>query len=104
MATRFFNALGASDLARTICSEAGFEGFLYTIGATEGLEPEAFLYSKFILIWGSNTLTSNLHLWHFISEARKQGARCIVIDPAETRTARAADECLALAIEEHTRV
>lgn len=92
MATRFFNALGASDLARTICSEAGFEGFLYTIGATEGLEPEAFLHSRFILIWGSNTLTSNLHLWQFISEARKNGARCIVIDPAETRTARAADE------------
>lgn len=92
MATRFFNALGASNLARTICSEAGFEGFLYTIGATEGVEPEAFVLSKLIVIWGSNTLTSNLHLWQFISEARKQGARCIVIDPAETRTARAADE------------
>lgn len=92
MASRFFNALGASDLARTICSEAGFNGFKYTIGATEGVEPEAFVHSKLILLWGSNTLTSNLHLWQFIAEARKQGARCIVIDPAETRTARAADE------------
>jgi anaerobic selenocysteine-containing dehydrogenase len=89
---RFFNAMGASNLARTICSEAGFEGFRYTIGATEGMEPDAYAKSKLILIWGSNTLTSNIHLWNFIQEARKAGGKVIVIDPARTRTARAADE------------
>ncbi len=96
MATRFFNMMGASRLARTICSEAGFEGYLYTIGATEGMEPEAYAHAKLILIWGSNTLTSNLHLWPFIQAARKQGARVIVIDPANTRTAQAADEWIAI--------
>lgn len=94
MAARFFNRLGASKLARTICSEAGFEGYLYTIGATEGTDTEAFAQARLILIWGSNTLTSNLHLWPFVMEARKQGARVIVIDPACTRTAQAADEWL----------
>jgi anaerobic selenocysteine-containing dehydrogenase len=94
MAARFFNRLGASKLARTICSEAGFEGYLYTIGATEGTETEAFGQARLILIWGSNTLTSNLHLWPFVMEARKQGARVIVIDPTHTRTAQAADEWL----------
>lgn len=93
---RFFNVMGASDLARTICSEAGFEGYLYTIGAAEGMEPDAFAKSKLILIWGSNTLTSNVHLWNFIQEARKAGGHVIVIDPARTRTARAADEWIAL--------
>lgn len=92
MAARFFNRMGASQLARTICSEAGFEGFVYTVGATEGLETEAFAHARLILIWGSNTLTSNLHLWPFVQAARKQGARVIVIDPAKTRTAQAADE------------
>lgn len=92
MATRFFNRMGASQLARTICSEAGFEGYLYTIGAAEGLLPEDFAHARLILIWGSNTLTSNLHLWPFVQQARKQGARIIVIDPAKTRTAQAADE------------
>jgi anaerobic selenocysteine-containing dehydrogenase len=94
MAARFFNRLGASKLARTICSEAGFEGYLYTIGATEGTDTEAFAQARLILIWGSNTLTSNLHLWPFVMEARKQGGRVIVIDPARTRTAQAADEWL----------
>jgi anaerobic selenocysteine-containing dehydrogenase len=94
MAARFFHRLGASQLARTICSEAGFEGYLYTIGAAEGMAPEDFAHARLILIWGSNTLTSNQHLWPFVQSARKQGARVLVIDPANTRTAQAADEWL----------
>lgn len=91
-AARFFNRLGASRLARTICSEAGFEGYCYTIGASLGTAPEDFAHARLILVWGSNLLTSNLHLWQFIQTARKQGARVIVIDPARTRTAKSADE------------
>jgi anaerobic selenocysteine-containing dehydrogenase len=96
MASRFFHTLGATLLERTICSEAGFEGYIYTIGAAEGMETEAYAHAKLILIWGSNTLTSNLHLWPFVQAARKQGARVIVIDPANTRTAQAADEWIAI--------
>lgn len=94
ISSRFFHQLGASRLARTICSEAGFEGYLYTIGSTLGMEPEDFAHARLILIWGSNTLSSNLHLWPFIQKARKQNAQVIVIDPAHTRTAKAADEWL----------
>ncbi len=96
MASRFFNTMGASRLARTICAEAGFEGYRYTIGASEGMATESFAHAKLVLIWGSNTLTSNLHLWPFIQTARKAGARVIVIDPACTRTAQAADEWIAI--------
>jgi len=96
MAARFWYKLGASHLARTICAAAGFEGYRYTIGASEGTEMEAFAHARFILIWGSNTLTSNLHLWPFIQQARKAGAKLIVIDPAATRTAAAADEWIAI--------
>ncbi len=92
MAGRFFNRLGASELARTICSEAGFEGYLYTVGQAIGLAPEHFVHARLILLWGTNTLTSNMHLWPFVLEAGQRGARIIVIDPARTRTARAADE------------
>ncbi|MCO6450447.1 MAG: molybdopterin oxidoreductase family protein [Caldilineales bacterium] len=92
MSQRFFNRMGASRLARTICAEAGFRGYQYTIGRAVGMEMQDFAHAKLIVIWGSNTLTSNVHLWPFVLEARKQGARVIVIDPARTRTARAADE------------
>ena len=96
MAQRFFNRMGASQLARTICSVAGGEGYAYTIGATEGMETEAFARAKLILIWGSNTLTSNMHLWPFVQQAKNAGARVVVIDPARTRTARAAGEWVPL--------
>nr|WP_290667390.1 molybdopterin oxidoreductase family protein [Ardenticatena sp.] len=96
MASRFFNRMGASRLARTICATAGFEGLTYTLGAALAMETEAFAKARLILIWGSNTLTSNMHLWPFVQKARSQGARVIVIDPARTRTARAADEWIAI--------
>lgn len=96
MAARFFNQMGASFLARTICSEAGGEGYSYTVGAKEGMAMEDYAHARLILIWGSNTLTSNLHLWPFVQQARKRGGRVIVIDPANTRTAQAADEWIAI--------
>lgn len=94
MAARFFNRMGASRLARTICSEAGAEGVAYTLGRNMGMAPEDFAHARLILLWGTNTLSSNMHLWPFVQQARKQGARVIVIDPARTRTARTADEWL----------
>lgn len=91
MDRRFFHALGASRLDRTICAEAGWWGYVYTIGATVGVAPEDFAHARLILLWGTNTLTSNAHLWPFIHRARKRGARVIVIDPMRTQTARQAD-------------
>lgn len=92
MDRRFTHALGASRLARTLCAEAGYTGYIYTIGATVGIAPEDFAHARLILLWGTNTLTSNMHLWPFVLEARRRGARVIVIDPVRTRTAKQADE------------
>ncbi|MFN8497458.1 MAG: molybdopterin oxidoreductase family protein [Anaerolineae bacterium] len=91
MDRRFFHRLGASQLERTICSEAGFTAWKYTYGASLGTDPEAFAQAKLIIVWGSNPATSNTHLMPFITAARKAGARLIVIDPRQTRTARLAD-------------
>ncbi|GAB4567912.1 MAG: molybdopterin oxidoreductase family protein [Anaerolineae bacterium] len=91
MDRRFFNRLGASHLLRTICSEAGFRGLLYTLGTARGIAPEDFARARYIILWGANLLTSNLHLWPFVREAQRQGAKIVVIDPVRTKTARQAD-------------
>jgi anaerobic selenocysteine-containing dehydrogenase len=93
---RFFHKLGASLLDRTICASAGTEGLLATIGAKMGTDPERFNEAKLILIWGSNPITSNVHLWPKILEAQRNGARVVAIDPYRSLTAEKCDEHIAL--------
>ena len=93
---RLWNALGASHHLVTICTIAGGVGTGYTLGNNRvGMDPETLRFSKLIILWGSNTLSTNHHLWRSISLARQQGARLVVIDPIRTRTADAADAHLA---------
>ena len=91
MDRRFFHRFGASRLDRTICSSAGGAALTETTGARYGTEPEQFRHSKLILAWGANILSTNVHLWPFIVEARRNGARFYVIDPHLSRTAKLAD-------------
>ncbi|MGB8012032.1 MAG: molybdopterin-dependent oxidoreductase [Terriglobales bacterium] len=91
MDRRFFHRLGASQLERTICSSAGEEGLKSVIGIKLGTEPEQFSHSRYIIAWGSNIHGNNVHLWPFIEEARRKGAKLVVIDPYRTRTAKCAD-------------
>jgi len=94
MDRRFFHRLGASRLDRTICSAAGGAGLMATLGNRYGTEPEQFAHAKFIIAWGANIHGTNVHLWPFIVEAKRNGARLIVIDPVRTRTAALADQHL----------
>jgi len=91
MDRRFFHRLGASQLARNICSEAGEEGLKSVIGNKLGTEPEQFAHSRYVIAWASNIHGNNVHLWPFISDARRNGAKLVVIDPYRTRTAACAD-------------
>jgi len=91
MDRRFFHRLGASQLDRTICSSTGEAGLLSVLGMKLGTEPEQFRHSRTIIAWGCNIHGNNVHLWPFVEEARRNGARLIVIDPYPTRTAKLAD-------------
>ena len=91
MDRRFFHRLGASQLDRTICSAAGEAGLKSVLGAKIGTEPEQFRHSKYIIAWAANVHGNNVHLWPFITEARRNGAKLVVIDPYRTRTAACAD-------------
>jgi anaerobic selenocysteine-containing dehydrogenase len=91
MDRRFFHRLGASLLHRSICAEAGAAGLTATQGLRAGTEPEQFRQSKLIIAWGANILGTNVHLWPFIVEARRNGAKFYVIDPHRNRTGEVAD-------------
>jgi anaerobic selenocysteine-containing dehydrogenase len=92
MDRRFFHAVGASLLDRTICASAGSEAMNVTYGTRMGPDPQDIVHAKLILLWGTNTLTANPHLWPFVREAKAHGATTICIDPLRTRTAAACDE------------
>ncbi len=91
MDMRFFHRLGASQLHRSICSQAGGDAIVSIYGRKIGTEPEQFRHSRYIIAWGANIHGNNIHLWPFIEEARRAGAKLVVIDPYRTRTARVAD-------------
>ena len=90
MAARFFNRLGASLLDRTICSSTGGEALAATYGGKVGMHLPFFAQSRLIVIWGSNSIASNLHFWTFAQEAKRAGAKLVCVDPRKTETA---DKC-----------
>jgi len=90
MAGRLWNALGAARLDRTICASAGGAGLAATYGHKLGMHTRHFAGAKLIIIWGSNSIASNLHFWTYANQAKREGAKLICIDPRKTETA---DKC-----------
>ena len=96
MDRRFFHRLGASLLDRTICASAGGEALTATYGGKIGMHLAHYADSKLILIWGSNSIASNLHFWTFAQAAKRAGAKLVCIDPRRSETADIADIHLAV--------
>lgn len=96
MAARFFNKLGASNLDRTICASAGAEALTFTLGNKVGMRVEFFAEARLILIWGSNSIASNVHFWRYVQTAKRNGAKTICIDPRRSETAEKCHQHIAL--------
>jgi anaerobic selenocysteine-containing dehydrogenase len=93
---RLWNVLGASRHVQTMCTIAGGFGTGYTLGDNRvGMDPETFEFSKLVVLWGANVLSTHPHLWRPILQARRNGALVVAIDPIRTRTAAASDWHLA---------
>ncbi|MBK6973044.1 MAG: molybdopterin-dependent oxidoreductase [Sterolibacteriaceae bacterium] len=87
----FFNRLGATIGEKCYCESGSSTAWIMTVGPTGGLDVESLAYSKYIIVWAMNMMSTNLHAWPFILKARKNGAKIVVIDPIRTRTAKQAD-------------
>jgi anaerobic selenocysteine-containing dehydrogenase len=94
MSARVMNALGASALERTICATAGITGMAQAHGLSPEVDPEEWPNARYLLLWGWNPMSTAPHLWVKLLDARRQGARLVVVDPFRSRTARLADEHL----------
>jgi len=88
---RLFGSMGCSGLDRNICGAVAKAGLSATIGCGTGIDPEAIVHSRYIVLWGTNTIVTNLHFWPLVREAQRRGAKVVAVDPVRTRTAEAVD-------------
>lgn len=86
----FMHRLGASVCERAFCTSCRSAAYVLTLGPSF-IDPESLAHSKYIILWGHNMISSNLHLWPFVRDAQKRGAKVVVIDPYRSRTAARAD-------------
>jgi len=87
----FFNHLGASRLERTICSSAKGYGWSAVMGSTLAPHPNEALDSDLVILWGTNAMATNIHFLRNVKQAKKNGAKVLLIETYETPTAKAAD-------------
>jgi len=87
----FFNKMGATVCERTFCGEGSCTAWLTTVGPTAGLDVESYVHSKYIVLWACNSVSTNLHHWAIVQDAKKKGAKVVVIDSYKSRTAKQAD-------------
>ncbi|MDP1417659.1 molybdopterin oxidoreductase family protein [Peribacillus simplex] len=91
MDRRFFHKLGASMLERSICNAAGSVGYSYTMGGSFGTDPEETIHTKLFIMWGINAVSTNMHQITLAQQARKNGAKVVVIDVHKNQTGKWAD-------------
>jgi anaerobic selenocysteine-containing dehydrogenase len=92
ISSRFFARIGATRLERNICGDAAAAGVMVTNGDTTGVLPEDIVHSRYIILWGTNPVVSNQHLWPLILKARQNGAKVVVIDSFQSQSAMVADQ------------
>jgi anaerobic selenocysteine-containing dehydrogenase len=88
----FFHRLGASRLARTICTPAKEVGWAAVMGTTPAPHPDTVAESDLVILWGIDALATNIHFLHGVRQAKKRGAKVWVIDTYRTATAELADQ------------
>src|SRR5512142_1946836 len=90
----FFHRMGATRLARTICTPAQNAGWDAVMGQTPGPSPEVARDSDLVVLWGINAVATNLHFVQRAKEARRRGGRILLIETYANDTAAAADEVI----------
>jgi anaerobic selenocysteine-containing dehydrogenase len=91
MDERFWNRLGASNLARTFCAANTTAAWTAVFADLPGCDPMDIRESDAVVLWGVNPSASGIHLVPWVREAKAKGAFVAVADPRRTPLARDAD-------------
>src|SRR5262245_587908 len=94
MDARFFARLGASRLLRAVCAAPTGAVVEAMTGDMPGVAFRDFPEARLILVWGANPWHSNVHLVPYLKEARRRGARVVLLDPRRTGSGAYVDEWL----------
>ncbi len=94
MDARFFARLGASRLLRAVCAAPTGAVTDAMTGDLPGVAFSDYVDARLILVWGANPWHSNVHLVPYLKEARRRGARVVLLDPRRTGSAAYVDEWL----------
>jgi anaerobic selenocysteine-containing dehydrogenase len=93
---RFFYRLGASRLGRTVCAATSGRACTALYGGMPGVGYTDYVHARLIVLWGANPSISGIHLVPQVLEARRLGAKLVVVDPRRTPLAKQADLHLAV--------
>jgi len=94
MDARFFARLGASRLLRAVCAAPTGAVVEAMTGDMPGVAFRDYVDARLVLVWGANPWHSNVHLVPYLKEARRRGARVVLLDPRRTGSAAYVDEWL----------
>lgn len=75
----------------TPCWPAGIDAQNYDLGDMWCNDPEDMVKSRFVIIWGANPAWCSVHSMKYVNEAKRRGAKVVVIDPIFTQTAAKGD-------------
>lgn len=91
----FFELLGPVTVKRgDICSGAGDAAQETDFGEEESHDIFDLLNAKHVILWGKNAAVSNVHLQPILREAKRNGARVLLVDPVRHKGEKLADRVM----------
>ncbi|MGB0865796.1 MAG: molybdopterin-dependent oxidoreductase [Granulosicoccaceae bacterium] len=93
---RLRNLAGYSVQKETICVGLSGPGCTVGTGKRQGVDPREIPESELVVLWGCNAVHTQVNVMHYVSQAKKNGAKLVVIDPYLNATAEKADAHLML--------
>lgn len=94
---RFWNLYGGVTLpVGSLCLGAGAAAQRDDFGAGLMNDPADTVNARYIILWGRNPAWTNIHLVPLLREAKRRGAKVVLIDPLRTASAALADEHISI--------